>query len=108
MILTLLAIGELGGDKLPRAPSRRSPAGFTARLVSDALSGAAIGYVGDIWMAGLAAGVVGAVIGTLGGHAIRMRLSAAIGRDWPAALIEDAIALGGATTIIAGVAVTGA
>jgi uncharacterized membrane protein len=33
------------------------------------------------------------VLGTLGGSALRARLAKAIGRDLPAALIEDAIAI---------------
>jgi uncharacterized membrane protein len=46
------------------------------------------------------AGIAGAVIGTLGGHAFRARLAAAFRRDRPAAFIEDAIALGGALMIV--------
>jgi uncharacterized membrane protein len=48
---------------------------------------------------GLAAGVAGAVAGTLGGRAFRARLAAAFGSDAPAAFIEDAVALGGALLI---------
>ena len=46
------------------------------------------------------AGVVGAVIGTLGGAAVRAKLAQAFGRDLPAALIEDAVAIGGALAIV--------
>jgi uncharacterized membrane protein len=38
---------------------------------------------------------VGAIIGTLGGYRFRVRLAASFGRDRPAALIEDALALAG-------------
>ncbi len=48
---------------------------------------------------GLLAGGVGAVIGTLGGRAFRARLATALRGDHPAALIEDAVAIGGALLI---------
>jgi uncharacterized membrane protein len=40
------------------------------------------------------------VIGTLGGRAFRGALASAFGSDRPAALIEDAIAIGGAALIV--------
>jgi uncharacterized membrane protein len=46
-------------------------------------------------------GVVGAVLGTYGGAAFRGRLAAAFGRDLPAAITEDAIAVIGAFLIVA-------
>jgi len=46
------------------------------------------------------AGLIGAVIGTLGGASARGALARAIGRDLPAALIEDVVAVGGAALII--------
>lgn len=51
-------------------------------------------------VAGVLAGIVGAVIGTLGGRAARARMAAAFGRDRPAALIEDAVAILGALLIV--------
>ena len=98
-ILTVFALGELIVDKLPSTPSRKAPGGFVARIVTGGLSGAAIATAGGGMGGGLIAGIVGAIIGTLGGHAFRARLAAAFGRDRPAALIEDAIAIGGALLI---------
>jgi uncharacterized membrane protein len=95
-IFTLLALGELVADKLPTTPSRKTAFPFGGRIMSGGLSGAAIGAAGGGTLGGLVAGVVGAIAGTLGGHAFRARLAAAIGRDLPAALVEDAIAVGGA------------
>ncbi|WP_197736621.1 hypothetical protein [Rhodanobacter sp. T12-5] len=40
------------------------------------------------------------LIGTLGGRAVRAKLTAAFGRDRPAALIEDMAAIGGALLIV--------
>jgi uncharacterized membrane protein len=43
---------------------------------------------------------VGAVLSTFGGAAGRARLARAFGRDLPAALIEDVIAIVGAVLIV--------
>ena len=91
-ILTLLAIGEMVNDKLPRTPSRLAPLGFTARIVTSALCGLAIGLSGNGMFVGLVAGIIGAVAGTFGGAKGRSLLAKAFGRDMPAALLEDAIA----------------
>jgi hypothetical protein len=48
---------------------------------------------GGSLVAGAIAGAIGAAIGTLGGHAARARLAATIGKDRPAAFIEDVIAI---------------
>jgi uncharacterized membrane protein len=92
-ILTVLALVELVIDQLPSAPSRKAPGGFGARIVSGALSGAALGAPSGWLIAAGIAGIVGAVIGTLGGYAARARLAAAFGKDIPAAFIEDAVAI---------------
>ncbi len=99
-IFTLLAIGEFIGDQLPSTPSRTVPMQFGARLLSGAICGAAIGSSHGAMLGGLLAGIAGAVIGTLGGHAFRRRLAAVLKKDLPAALIEDAIAIGGAWFIV--------
>ena len=97
-IITLLAIGELIADKLPKTPSRKAPGPFGFRIVSGALCGAALG-AGSI--GGAIAGALGAVAGTLGGYEFRMRLVKATGgRDLPIALLEDVIAVGGAVLIV--------
>ncbi|AKG21626.1 membrane protein [Calothrix sp. 336/3] len=99
-ILSVLALGEFVTDQLPATPSRKVPIQFGARLVSGALSGAMIGVHGGTLLGGLMAGIVGAVMGTLGGAAVRSRLAAALGRDLPAGLIEDAIAIIGAISVV--------
>lgn len=100
-ILTVLAIFELIADKLPKTPSRKTPPGFAARLVSGALCGAAFGAAGQSLLGGLLAGVIGSIAGTLGGYELRTRLvKATAGRDLPIALLEDIIAIGGALLIV--------
>src|SRR6478609_209552 len=80
-IFAALALVELVTDQLPTTPSRTVPIQFGTRILMGGLTG-------------------GAVIGTLGGRALRGRLAAALGSDRPAAVIEDLVALGGAFLIV--------
>lgn len=98
-ILTALALAELVTDQLPSTPSRTVPVQFGTRILVGALCGAAIGVDAGMVMHAIA-GVSGAIVGTLGGRAFRARLATALGSDAPAALIEDAIAVGGALLIV--------
>ena len=102
-IFTIVAVGELISDQLPGTPSRKVPIQFATRIVSGALSGAVIGAAGGLLVMGAIAGIIGAVIGTYGGAAARARLATSFGRDLPAALIEDVVAVGGALLIVAAV-----
>ena len=92
--LTGLALLELVMDQLPSTPSRTAPMPFAGRLAAGALSGAAAGATARQGFAGALAGIAGAVIGTLGGHRARARLARAFHNDHPAAVIEDAVAIG--------------
>ena len=89
IIFSVLAIGELIADKMPQTPSRKMPPAFIARIVSGGLVGATAGASRQMFVLGLVAGAVGAVVGTLGGAAARTKLAALFGRDLPAALLED-------------------
>lgn len=100
-IFTVLAVAELITDTLPTTPSRKLPMPFAARLVSGALCGATVGAAGNMMLAGLLAGIVGAALGTYGGAWARGRLAAAFGRDVPAAFLEDIVAIGGGLAIVA-------
>ena len=99
-ILTVAALGELIADKLPSTPSRKQPPSFAFRIVSGSISGAAIGISRGSLLLGLLGGAIGAVIGTLGGAAVRSSLAKMFGKDLPAALLEDAIAIIGAILIL--------
>lgn len=103
-IFSVLALAELVADQLPSTPSRKVPQQFGARLVGGAFAGAVIGTTGGAVIGGLIAGLIGAVIGTYGGAALRARMAAAFGRDLPAALVEDVIAIVGALLIVMAVA----
>lgn len=100
-ILSALAIGELIADKLPKTPSRKAPGPFTVRILIGAMCGAALGAQSETLIGGLVAGALGAVAGTLGGYEARSRLVRATGgKDFPIALLEDIVAIGGAIWIV--------
>ena len=99
-VLTLLAAIEMVTDQLPQTPSRKLPVQFGARLASGALCGATIGASAGAMLAGLVAGVAGAVIGTLGGALARQKLARAFGKDLPAALLEDLVAVMGGIVVV--------
>src|SRR6202012_5448303 len=101
IVLTVLAVGELVADKLPKTPARTAPPSFAARIIMGAFSGAVIGTAWGYKWGGLGAGIVGAVLGTLGGYQARKRLVAATGgKAGPIALLEDAVAvLGGSAAV---------
>lgn len=94
IILTALALFEIVNDKLPKTPSRKTPPQFIARILSGALTGATIGTSAGSMVLGLVLGVLGAILGTFGGAAMRAKLASAFGRDFPAALLEDVMAVG--------------
>lgn len=99
-ILLALAIGELITDQLPSTPSRKVPVQFGTRILMGVVTGGAIGVAaGSLWV-GAIIGAIGAVIGTLGGAAARGKMAAAFGKDPPAAIIEDVVAIAGAALIV--------
>ncbi|WP_406701172.1 DUF4126 domain-containing protein [Singulisphaera sp. Ch08] len=101
LVLSLLAAAELVTDQLPSTPSRKVPVQFATRILMGALSGAVIGARGGSLGIGAVAGAIGAVLGTYGGAAARAKLAAKFGgKDRPAAIIEDVVAIGGAALIV--------
>jgi uncharacterized membrane protein len=102
IIFTVLAIGELVNDKLPKTPPRTAPPGLIARLVMGALVGGSVATAGGASLVtGLACGIVGALIGTFGGYFIRTRLVKALGApDFIIALLEDAVTIAGSFWVV--------
>lgn len=102
VILSILAVGELVADKLPATPARTAPPSFAARIVLGGFAGAVIGAAWHFTWTALGAGVIGAVLGTLGGYQARKRLVAGhSGHDLPIALLEDSVAVLGGFAIVA-------
>lgn len=107
MLFGFLAIAELIGDKMPRAPRRTIPPLIVLRCVSGGASayflaapyGASSGMLGGVIAA--ACGVAGAIIGTYGGYALRVALA----RRLPAvlaAIAEDILTIALALVAIGG------
>ena len=95
-VLTILLLVELVTDQLPKTPSRKTAPQFVTRLIMGAFAGAVIGSTDFHTFSALGAGVVGAVLGTMGGAAVRQKLYDANGeRDRPGAFLEDVVAVGG-------------
>ncbi len=94
LVFTGFALGEYIGDTLPRTPSRKEPGPVAARLVFGALVGALGAHaITEPIAGGMLAGVLGVLIGTWGGAAVRKKGAAMVGRDLPVALAESAVAL---------------
>jgi uncharacterized membrane protein len=96
-IFTLLALGELVADKLPRTPNRTAPVGFIARILMGALTGATLAASASGSAAiGALLGVAGAVTGTFAGFKARTGIVRGLAvPDIAVALLEDLIAIGG-------------
>jgi uncharacterized membrane protein len=95
-VLTIFLLVELVTDQLPRLPSRKTAPQFLTRLIMGAFAGAVIGSAFFHTFSSTGAGIVGAVLGTMGGAAARQRFaSARDGQDRPGAILEDVVAVGG-------------
>ena len=101
-VFKILAAGEIVGDKLPRTPARTAPGPLSARLLSGALSGAALCAAGGKPpSAGAAVGALGALAGTFAFYHLRRRLGQATGLPDPiVAVAEDALAYGGGWLVL--------
>lgn len=102
-VLSVLAVVELVTDKLPSTPSRTAPMGMVARIILGGFSGGVLAFAGShrgFWL-GAVMGIIGALIGTYAGYQVRTRSVKALHMpDFVIALIEDAIAIGGAFWIV--------
>ena len=95
IIFSLLAIGELIGDKLPKTPKRTAIAPLLVRMITGGLGGACIGASANQSLGiGAIPGAIGAVIGAFAGYEMRKRLVAQLKvPDFFIALPEDLIAV---------------
>ena len=104
--VTVLAIGELIADKLPKTPARTAPLGLIARIVLGAASAAALAVSGRTGVPLAAvAGAIGGIAGAFGGYNVRHFLVAK--KHWPdfaVAIAEDLVAIVGGLLIVSPVA----
>ncbi len=100
IVLGLAAVGEYVVDASPKIPSRTALPSIAIRPLSGAIAGWFIAaWHGGSPVAGAIAGVIGALIGTYGGHAARTAAIAKIGA-LPAAVAEDVVAVGLAALLV--------
>jgi len=101
-IFTLLALGELVGDKLPNTPSRTKAGGLIGRALFSAFCGLLLAQPLLLSPAtAILVAVVGALIGTYAGWFVRTRSVAAFKcPDWVVAITEDAVCIGLSITFL--------
>lgn len=94
-ILTVLAAGELVGDKLPGTPDRISPPALVGRGLSGALIGATLfTRQRQARRTGTAVGVLSAVVGAYATFHLRKRLGQTTGFPDPVwAVLEDGLVI---------------
>lgn len=92
---TVLAVGELIGDKSPRIPDRTSPLPLLVRIVLGGLAGAiAATAIDGPGIEGVLLGIVGALLGAFVGFMVRRDLVEKIGcKDWHIGVVEDLCAI---------------
>ncbi len=107
-VLTILLVVELVTDQLPSTPARTVAVQFSARLLTAGFAGAVLvtGALATVKtgtvVSGIGAGVIGAVLGTMGGYRARKALVERNGgKDLPIALVEDAVAVLGGFAVVA-------
>jgi uncharacterized membrane protein len=102
VIFSILAVGELIADKLPKTQKRTAFAPLLARILLGGLSGASL-YIaaGKSLLAGALLGGIGGVIGAFVGYEIRRRVVNNLHvKDIFVAVCEDVVALALACFIV--------
>ena len=94
-IFSVLAIGELIADKLPKTPKRTALGPLLARILTGGLSGASLfAAAGQSLPAGALLGGTGGVIGAFVGYEIRRRLVNNLHiKDFFVAICEDLLVI---------------
>jgi uncharacterized membrane protein len=104
IVFLFLAILELIVDKLPNTPARIAPVGLIARMVTGALSGAALAVGSQTGVSGLvgaALGVIGGIVGAYAGYYIRRGLVTQMKLpDFVVAVVEDLLTISGGLFVV--------
>ena len=100
VVFSLLAIGELIGDKLPMIPKRTAPAPLIARIITGGLCGACLCAAAEkSLLVGALLGGIGGFAGAFLGYNVRKRLGLYI-NNLVVAVCEDAFAIGLALFVV--------
>jgi uncharacterized membrane protein len=101
VVFTLLAVGELVGDKLPQIPNRIAPGPLVVRIVFGGMGGWVLAWSGHVSIVGgVALAAAGAVAGAFAGFYIRREITQRGVKDFPVAILEDLIAVAGGVLAI--------
>ena len=94
-IFSILAIGELIADKLPKTPKRTAFAPLLARILLGGFSGACLfAAAGKSLLTGALVGGIGSLVGAFAGYEIRRRIVNNLHvKDLFVALCEDLVAI---------------
>jgi len=95
IIFSVIAIGELIGDKMPQTPKRTAIFPLLVRIATGALCGACLFVAaGQSLGSGAGAGGIGGLIGTFAGYQVRTRLVSSLHvKDFIIAVCEDTVAI---------------
>ncbi len=102
IVFSLLAVGELIADQLPKIPRRTTAGPLTARVLLGGMCGGAFAIAGGGSFAmSCFLGGLGGLIGAFGGYTAR-HVATSEGRlpDFPVAVFEDLIAIGGGLFLV--------
>jgi uncharacterized membrane protein len=92
---------ELIADKLPWTPRRTLPPSLIGRTIMGGVAGACLARGGSQIATHAIAGALGGIAGCFGGYILRKQAVERLQtRDLYVALVEDAITIGGASTVI--------
>jgi uncharacterized membrane protein len=102
IIFSVFAAGEIVADKLPKVPSRISIGPLVWRVLMGGMCGAAMAIAGEASAGvGCLLGGLGAAIGAYAGYTARRVASCdGLRPDFPAALFEDLVAVGGGLFLV--------
>jgi len=100
--ISILAVLELIGDKLPKTPARTQLMPLIARFVTGGVSaGAACFSAGWPWLVGLLLGPIGGLIGAFSGYHVRRTITQRLKiPDLIVALIEDFVTIAGPLLLV--------
>ena len=100
--ISILAVLELIGDKLPKTPARTTLMPLVARFVTGGMAAAAMAFsAGRPWLHGLLLGPIGAMIGAFAGyHARRALVQSLRIPDLVVALVEDFVTIAGTLLLV--------
>jgi uncharacterized membrane protein len=102
VVFSLCAVGELIADKFPKIPQRTSAGPLALRVIVGGMCGGAIAVSGGAGIVmGFLLGDLGGLVGAFAGYLTRRVLTTRWRLpDFPVALVEDLIAVGGGLFLV--------